>query len=168
MERDFYYCTIYSFTFRVLGLGGWFWGVQFMWFSFNKLECVEGMLLIDFISFFLAMIYAAVYGTILTFVILCCPFHCDLYNYICKLFFCSILTSDSQLDATRGSEVNQSTTHVLISNLISRKFVNEFQSSKECPICCKEYTDQDDITPLPCHVSHYFHTDCLEEWLNNK
>ncbi len=38
----------------------------------------------------------------------------------------------------------------------------------ECAICTNEYTEEDDITPLPCNVSHYFHTSCIETWLKQK
>jgi hypothetical protein len=27
VERDFYFCTIYSLFFRIFGLGSWFWAV---------------------------------------------------------------------------------------------------------------------------------------------
>ena len=42
-----------------------------------------------------------------------------------------------------------------------RKFLETsfvFKPQGECIICMEEYKDDDDVTPLPCHESHYFHT----------
>ena len=74
VERDFYFCTIYSFFFRIFGLGAWFWAVQFMWQNFNKGTCIRGVDLLDFVNFFAAMIYSAAYGAGLLALVLCCPF----------------------------------------------------------------------------------------------
>jgi len=30
------------------------------------------------------------------------------------------------------------------------------------------FTDQDYVTPLACDSRHFYHSDCIEEWLNNK
>ena len=32
----------------------------------------------------------------------------------------------------------------------------------------QEFKDDDEITPLPCHATHYFHTECIEQWLSEK
>lgn len=55
-------------------MGIWFWAVQHMWFDFSKVDCVEGMDLIDFITFFAFMILSAAYGTVLLILVVCCPF----------------------------------------------------------------------------------------------
>jgi len=60
--------------YRLFAMGIWFWAVQHMWFDFSKVDCVEGMDLIDFITFFAFMILSAAYGTVLLILVVCCPF----------------------------------------------------------------------------------------------
>ena len=50
-------------------------------------------------------------------------------------------------------------------NLVQTSFARKPQG--ECIICMQEYKDDDDVTPLPCHETHYFHTACLQGWLRN-
>lgn len=38
----------------------------------------------------------------------------------------------------------------------------------ECQICYAEYQPDDDITPLPCHESHYYHSECIASWIKQK
>jgi hypothetical protein len=35
----------------------------------------------------------------------------------------------------------------------------------ECAICMVDFTETDDIIPLPCDEKHYFHQDCIKQWL---
>ena len=30
------------------------------------------------------------------------------------------------------------------------------------------FTDEDEVTPLPCDMRHYFHTSCIEDWMKQK
>ena len=30
------------------------------------------------------------------------------------------------------------------------------------------YKEDDYITPLPCDIRHYFHTDCIEDWFKTR
>jgi hypothetical protein len=30
-----------------------------------------------------------------------------------------------------------------------------------------DFKQDDEITPLPCDEKHYFHPDCIEQWLKN-
>jgi hypothetical protein len=47
----------------------------------------------------------------------------------------------------------------VIGGLVHKKFEpSAFKGMNECAICALEYTEDDDITPLPCNVSHYYHT----------
>ena len=57
----------------------------------------------------------------------------------------------------------------MIQGLTNRKFEPAvFKSMSECGICMVEYTESDEITPLPCNVNHYFHSECFKTWLNEK
>ena len=35
----------------------------------------------------------------------------------------------------------------------------------DCVICLKKYEENDDILELKCDHRHYFHKECLEEWV---
>ena len=56
--------------------------------------------------------------------------------------------------------------------LFKQRF-NEFErqhqelsdEDKKCSICFLEYGENDEITPLPCDDRHFFHTQCIEDWL---
>lgn len=37
-------------------------------------------------------------------------------------------------------------------------------NEKECAICLNEFSENNDVSPLPCDIRHYFHTDCIEQW----
>lgn len=37
-----------------------------------------------------------------------------------------------------------------------------------CAICLMEYNNEDEVAELKCDKKHYFHSDCLEEWLKRK
>lgn len=48
------------------------------------------------------------------------------------------------------------------------KFVfdaEKFTTLSECVICTIEFNSEAQITPLPCNINHYFHTECIIEWL---
>ena len=36
---------------------------------------------------------------------------------------------------------------------------------RECPVCCVDFEDNDYITPLPCDTRHFFHRQCISDWL---
>lgn len=35
----------------------------------------------------------------------------------------------------------------------------------DCPICKMEYEPNSEITILPCEGRHYYHTECINEWI---
>lgn len=39
------------------------------------------------------------------------------------------------------------------------------QAQETCPICMVDFTETDDIIPLPCDEKHYFHPECIKQWL---
>ena len=60
----------------------------------------------------------------------------------------------------------------LFNNMIKVKyrdaeFVNlQEDNNKECIICLDEYKAEGFITQLKCNTKHYFHSPCIEEWVN--
>lgn len=57
-------------------------------------------------------------------------------------------------------------------NQLNRKaFQNVDEKNKnmtECVICMCEFQAEDDIAELKCDQRHYFHTECLKDWLKRK
>ena len=59
--------------------------------------------------------------------------------------------------------------HYLIKNMPSMLFdKNLFKDSQECAICMENFLEEDYVTPLACDARHFYHSDCIEEWLTNK
>ena len=58
-----------------------------------------------------------------------------------------------------------------ITNLYHTKFKppqNAPEGSEfNCAICLVDYTDEDDIIPLPCDDRHFFHAACITSWLES-
>jgi len=38
---------------------------------------------------------------------------------------------------------------------------------EQCSICLMDFSSDDEIIPLPCDEKHYFHAQCIQEWLSN-
>ncbi len=82
---------------------------------------MKGIDLLDFVNFFLALIYSATYGAGLLALVLCFPFQTKFYAQVCRMF-CIIPTAD---DGTHNSQaVHGSDTHALIGKMMSEKFVD--------------------------------------------
>lgn len=53
----------------------------------------------------------------------------------------------------------------LIRSLVKKKFDRAmFKNENRCAICLMEYKHNCEVSPLPCDIRHYFHTECIEEW----
>ena len=59
-------------------------------------------------------------------------------------------------------------------SIIIRKLGNSSYNKKKqagqntCAICIDQFTDKCQITVLPCDVRHYFHTKCIQQWLERE
>ena len=59
-------------------------------------------------------------------------------------------------------------TKKLLQNLGRVKFSKaKNRNETTCAICMEEFSEEDQITPLPCDERHYFHAKCIEGWLLN-
>ena len=48
------------------------------------------------------------------------------------------------------------------------KFDTEkYKYLSNCQICLIDYVHTDDVTVLKCNDKHYFHTKCIEEWIQS-
>jgi len=55
----------------------------------------------------------------------------------------------------------------LIKKMYETRFnANNFNAQSSCPICMVDFTESDHIAPLPCDEKHYFHPQCIKEWLS--
>lgn len=54
----------------------------------------------------------------------------------------------------------------MIQSLTRMKFsAGDFTDENICSICYVEYKADDDVTPLTCDTKHYYHTKCIEQWI---
>ena len=52
--------------------------------------------------------------------------------------------------------------------LFDKKLFDE-GAYNECAICMEEFQEKEDfVTPLACDARHFYHSDCIEEWLQSK
>ena len=57
----------------------------------------------------------------------------------------------------------------VINGLATRSFNPEqFTSNKECAICLSEFVEGEKVVPLSCNVQHYFHEQCIKQWIRTK
>lgn len=81
--------------------------------------------------------------------------------------FCWISHSENNFESEDGRIVGKNVTEKIIENLKVLKF-GDFQAlenGSECIICAEPYKETDEVTPLECHESHLFHTECLRTWI---
>jgi Ring finger domain len=56
----------------------------------------------------------------------------------------------------------------ILSNLMKNKFKpKDLSEGTECVICMMEYTSNDDLICLPCDSRHFFHAECITDWLKH-
>lgn len=60
----------------------------------------------------------------------------------------------------------------ILKNLSRVKFsegaFGQLSPESECVICMQSYGDNDMITTLACNEKHFFHTQCIERWIQNR
>lgn len=44
----------------------------------------------------------------------------------------------------------------------------KFEGQNECSICLNGFEDDDLVTPLSCDIRHYFHYECIQQWMQMK
>jgi hypothetical protein len=56
-----------------------------------------------------------------------------------------------------------------LTNLRTLKYGDvEEKYMESCTICLNEYQDLEEVAELKCDKRHYFHSQCLEQWLKKK
>ena len=57
----------------------------------------------------------------------------------------------------------------ILRGLTRMKFNNEFAftNENECSICWDKFEENQDVSKLSCNEAHYFHSECIENWISN-
>ena len=58
--------------------------------------------------------------------------------------------------------------NTLLKGNIFRINLNELSGDYECSICYSEFNSDHTIIRLPCNEKHYFHQECIAEWIDRK
>lgn len=61
----------------------------------------------------------------------------------------------------------QPTSRNILNKMVKQKFKPEEGTETECVICMVDYEEGDEVTPLPCNAKHFFHTECIQNWLKS-
>lgn len=77
----------------------------------------------------------------------------------CLPCICMFLIQNRQRLAQSQEIKNQ-----VISSLVKTKFDHKAFKNDDCAICLSKFDDDCDVTPLPCDIRHYFHTECISSW----
>ena len=50
----------------------------------------------------------------------------------------------------------------VLDGMIKMKYnEDDFKKHKDCAICMMEFGPDDQVSPLPCNIAHYFHSECI-------
>lgn len=73
-----------------------------------------------------------------------------------------------QVAGTFNGLADANVINYITANIQRTKFQSaKHTSTKVCPICLSEFTEGTDIIELPCDNRHYFHTLCIQTWIEN-
>lgn len=81
------------------------------------------------------------------------------FFYTCLLcVICMVAQLQVSDDTVEGADET-----TILQNTIIKKFSEWMGIDSSCPICMEEYQSDDQITKL--HCGHYYHSECINEWL---
>ena len=74
-----------------------------------------------------------------------------------------------QRHQNRGpNDISEQAIPEVLKSLTKLKFnQDQFTKENQCSICFLEYNADDDVTQLICDPKHYFHSDCIEDWIKH-
>ena len=141
----------------VVTLIGWtvfFYWSQALWGHIGSSQtCTEGRNLWDFVNWLMILsvtVWPTIFMTILLLVGICC-------------LPCIISGIKEYLRSSREERAKK---FEVIDHMIKKKYnADDFAQHKECAICMCEFGEDDNVSPLPCNVNHYFHAECIEHWI---
>lgn len=86
---------------------------------------------------------------------------CLITNY---LFQRGMLNQDNQSHEENLQKILRSLSRVKFSD----GAFGQMGPENECIICMQSYGSNDMITTLSCNEKHFFHTQCIEKWIQNR
>ncbi len=86
---------------------------------------------------------------------------------ILSIVFCSNI-SQAQRDQVVGKIPYANAIQSLNKKAFSNVDKNNQDNMKSCAICLMDYEETDEIAELKCDQRHYFHSQCISDWLKKK
>eukprot|EP00347_Sterkiella_histriomuscorum_P017407 403349495 len=131
-------------------------------YSRNSMGCKDTF--DDFKAMWVIMMIAIAYGYLvfLIYGFACCIGSCVL---------CFVIAAGRQQSRANNPMVDRIPYLAAVNNLNRKKFENvdeQNRNMEQCAICLGDYVDTDEIAELKCDQRHYFHSECLKEWLKRK
>eukprot|EP00347_Sterkiella_histriomuscorum_P023527 403334302 len=65
----------------------------------------------------------------------------------------------------KNQERQENTVFKILKNLTKTKISEIFLTEEECVICWNKYEEDAEIVKLTCNEKHYFHAQCIEDWI---
>ena len=123
-----------------------------LWTEISSGDCLSGYNLFDFINWLLLLIVTVWPALFIAFGCLCC---------ICCAP-CIYKTANEYLTTQRNAQRER---RGVIDAIVQRRYNREdFKEQEQCAICMCDFTEDDEVTPLPCNTAHYFHSACITPW----
>jgi hypothetical protein len=108
-------------------------------------ENVDLILINMFIITFLGFMNGLMIFMTLFLVVVCSP---------CIIVYCIRYCRDQRTKKNEATE--------LVRHILKFKFKDQiFNENKSCVICLEDFKEDSEVTPLPCDMRHYFHTECI-------
>ena len=154
VQKQVIVVTIADAAITLFGWTIFFYWSQALWGHIGSSQtCTEGRNLWDFVNWLMILsvtVWPAIILTLMLLVGICC-------------LPCIISGIKDYMRATREERAKK---FQVLDHVVKMKYnQDDFTQHKECAICMCEFGPDDNVSPLPCNMNHYFHTECLEHWI---
>ncbi len=123
-------------------------------------ECYQGWNQLDFINFSMIFLWSMLF-------IICTFIWVLILIVIVPLSICTYYSVTEMATKLKIKQEEQS--QRIIKQLVKKQYsCKQFTFQKQCPICMSDFENEHQVTPLPCNVKHYFHTECISVWIKAK
>ena len=133
-----------------IGYAIFFFGSQALWKDFDSGVCMAGPYQVPFFNWIALLVLTVVPAILIALSVCCC--------LICSPCLYRLWSENRQ----RQQQEEEERTGVLDAIVKVSYTPAQFTKTTECAICFLEFKEDDEVTPLPCDTSHYFHSECIE------
>ena len=127
----------------------YFCWTQVLWTDINTGDCLSGYNVFDFINW-LVLLLITVWPTI------------TVGFGMCICVCCGPCIYSAVREYLNRAESEQAERNGVVDAIVKRTYnAEDFKGTNECAICMVEFTEDDEVTPLPCPGNHYFHSACI-------